>query len=422
MSAYTVGRKRLGVLIAALCLLLVRHPMSIVSGAAQGGGCGPSMQGVDRLKADLGLDNALANRANSLASSALKNGQSPAPKDVQSLTDDSLDGLNDAGDQLDQAAGEIGKQLDTMNLPRQQRLWTKGVSDMKAARTTFRSALRQDPIARGQNLSLSPSGVGPRTLYEAATSYETSVQDLGNIADQSGFQEIGQRNWIEQGKPDTPPPPNPGPDPWQEWLKRLRAQQARIRNNVNGLNAAQALRAGQFQQAQQNVADMQKALQEAQGLANQLGQMAALCNQAVNQRPSQGSQSKPPQGGQGSSTTPSAATPAAGGGGGGGALIGGVLVAGAAVGGYALYKAMECAEPDMSDSTACGSGSCSACVRMIEKLVPYCDCAEQKHPNEASGVSAACRSSLAEMRSIKAYYRCDVPVLFSPVPESAIVR
>ena len=419
MSAYVVGRKRLLVLIAALCLLLVGHPLSVVSDAAQGGGCGPSMQGVDRLKADLGLDNALANRANSLASSALKNGQQPAPKDVQSLTDDSLDGLNDAGDQLDQAAGEIGKQLDTMNLPRQQRLWTKGVSDMKAARTTFRSALRQDPVARGQNISLSATGVGPRTLYEAAASYETSVESLGSIADQSGFLEIGALGRVIQGAPDTPPPPNPGPDPWQEWLRRMQAQRARIRNNVNGLNAAQALRAGQFQQAQQNVADMQKALQEAQGLANQLGQMAALCNQAANQRPSQGSQSKPPQG---SPTTPSAATPAAGGGGGGGALIGGVLVAGAAAGGYVLYKAMECAEPDMSDSTACGGGSCSACVRMIEKLVPYCDCAEQKHPNEASGVSAACRSSLAEMRSIKAYYRCDVPVLFSPVPESAIVR
>lgn len=397
------------------------------------------MQGLDRLNADLGLDNSLANRANSLASSALRSGQSPPPDATQSLKEDSLDGLNDAGDQLDQAVGELGKQLDGMNLPRQQRLWSKSVSDMKAARTTLKSALRQDPIARGQKIgSLSPTGVGPKTVYEALTSYQSSVENLGGSPisfDQAGQVDSGsliganQGGWMDMGKPagisygnkDTAPPANPEPDPWQEWLRRLRAQQARIRNSVNGLNAAQALRAGQFQQAQQNAAEMQKALQSAQNLANQLGQMVAACNQAMNQRPSQNSPSTQPKGGQ---SAPATAAAAAGGGGGGGALLAGALVAGAGAGGYALYKlkASECKQPEFqSDLTACGNGSCSGCVRTGEKLVPWCDCLEQKHA-EASGLSAGCRDYLAQMRDIQSYYRCDLPASFSPIPETAVIR
>lgn len=418
MSINVVRRKGLISLIAMLCLLPIRHPGTVVSGASQGSGCGPSQQGVDRLRADLGLDNSLANRANSLASSALRNGQAPPPTETQALTEDSLDGLNDAGDQLDQATSEISKQLDSMDLPRQQRVWSKGVSDLKTARTTLRSALRQDPIARGQRIgSLSPTGVGPTTVYEAAANYQNAADNFGSIigSDQGGWMDIAKgQGRVGVGSADTNPPPNPGPDPWQEWLKRLQAQMARIRNSVNGLNAAQALRAGQFQQAQQNAGEMQKAMQSVQNLANQLGQMASLCNQAANQnqRPPQNNPSTQPQGGQGGGTGTS--TVAKAGGNGAKMLVGGTLaVAGVAAAAVVLSA---CKEPSMSDATGCGNGNCSACVAMIEKLVPYCDCLEQKHPNEAGGLSATCRDSLAEMRSIRSFYRCEPAVNFTPIP------
>jgi len=421
MSVYRAGRKSLAALIAVICLLLVRPPMTVLSKASQGGACGPSMQGADRLRADLGLDGTLANRANSLAASALRSGQPPPPNQIQSLTEDSLDGLNDAGDQLDQAAGELSKQLDAMNLPRQQRLWSKGVTDMRTARTNLRSALRQDPIARGQKIgSLSPTGVGPRVMYEAASSYQNSVENLGSIADQSGFVELGQKNWIEQGKPDMTPPPNPGPDPWQEWLRRMWAQQTRIRNNVNGLNAARALQAGQFQQAQQNAADMQKAVQNAQNLANQLSQMAAACDQAAkNQQSSQSNQPAQPKGGQGGSGAGTVA------GGAGGAAKGLLVVGGlgvAAAGGYALYKSTsECTEPtNGQDVNRCLNGSCSACASWLENFIPYCDCVEQKHPEEVAGLASVCRDAANLAR--QAARECLVPKPITPVPAPAVVR
>jgi hypothetical protein len=86
------------------------------------------------------------------------------------------------------------------------------------------------------------------------------------------------------------------------------------------------------------------------------------------------------------------------------------------VGAYALYKASACKEPDMSDAVACGNGSCSACEAMIAKLVPFCDCGEQKYKDEAAGLSAACRQSLADMRALRAQYRCEPPPRFTPVP------
>ena len=435
MSVSHASRKGLVALIVAMCLMPLSHPTAVGSGAAQGGGCGPSTQGLDRLKADLGLDSGLANRANSFASSALRNGQPPDPNALKSLTDDSLDGLNDAGDQLDQAVSELSKQLDGMNLPRQQRLWSQSVTNLKTARTTLKSALRQDPVARGQKIgSLSPTGVGPTTLYEAASSYQSAVENLGGSTisfdqagqtgsmirpDQNGWMDVAKgQGQISNGSPDTAPPPNPAPDPWQEWLKRLRAQQARIHNSVNGLNAAQAMRAGDFRQAQQNAAEMQKAIQGAQNMANQLGQMVAACNQAMNQRPSQSNQPSQPTGTQAAA---SRGAPVGGGGSGAGAAVAGVVIVGAGVGGYALYKAYQCKEPDVqSEETSCLHGSCSACRAAMEKLVPYCDCAEKQHP-EAGGLGDLCRQAVAQMQNAERL-GCDLPTNFSPIPAPAAIR
>jgi hypothetical protein len=433
MFSYADGRKGLVALIAVLCLLPVRVPTAASSStvAWQGAGCGQSMQGADRLSADLGLDNALASRVSSLVESATGSGQPPPANQIQSLTDDSIDGLTDAGDQLDQAADEIGRQLGSKDLPRQSRAWSRGVGDMRTARTSLRSALRQDPIAPQQRIgSLSATGVGPRVLYEAAAGYQSSVENLGSIADQSGFREIGQKNWIAQGQADTMPPQNPLPDPWQEWLRRLQAQQARIRNNVNGLNAARALQAGRFPQAQQNAADMQKAVQAAQNLADQLGQILAPCSQSnQNQQQARSTQSSQPQG-QGVPTVRGTGVAAPGvaassGGGGAGALKGGLAIAGAAgaaTAGYVIYKGMSvCADPQVS-FTACGNGSCSACVAAFEALVPYCDCLEEKHPDDATGLAAACRQSLSDMRQVQSYYSCLAPTPSTPSPASASVR
>lgn len=433
MSTIVAGRKGLVAVIAVLSLLPVPHPGAVLSGASQGGGCGPSLEGVNRLNADLGLDNSLANRANSLASSALKNGQAPSPDQTQALAEDSLDGLSDAADQLDQATDEISKQLEELKLPRQQRMWNQSVSDMKTARGILRSALRQDPVARGQRISsLSATGVGPKTVYEAATNYQSSVENLGGSpisfdqagqtsslirGDQNGWMDTAKgQGQVLQGAQDARTPANPGPDPWQEWLNRLRAQQARIHNSVNGLNAAQSLRAGDFQQAQKNVAEMQKAMQSAQNFANQLSQLAALCNQLANQRPQQNNPSTQPQGTQ--IARPPVSTPKnSGGGNGGKLLVGGVVAAGGvAAAAIALTKASSCTEPSTSDLTTCSTGNCSACVAWGEKLVPWCDCLEQKHPNETGGTSAVCRDYLAQIKQLKAAYRCEPLPNFTPLP------
>ncbi len=411
MSTYVDGRKGLVAVIMVICVLLAPHSTSAVAGAVSGSAasqsaaCGPSMQGVDRSRADLGLDNALANRTNALAASARRAGQPPPANEIQSLTEDSLDGLNDAGDQLDQAAGEINKQLESMNLPRQQRAWTQGIDKMKSARTNLNTTLRQDPVARCQRIgSLSPTGVGPKVMYDAAGNYQSAVDGLNAIADQGGFVELGQKNWIAQGKPDTPPPPNPGPDPWLEWLKRLQAQQARIRSNIHGLNAARALQAGQLQQAQQNATDMRQAVQDIQNLANQLGQLASLCNQAVSNR--QQPQSSQASGGG------AAAGASAGGGGAGGAVLLGLGLVGAGVGGYALYKASQCPVPPVtSDYSACASGNCNVCVRMSREVATYCDCFEAKGQTPSGNYCSELRRAIDDLAAA-----CMVPKAYTPLP------
>jgi len=414
MSSDVVSRKGLVVLMALLCVVLSRHPTSARSepgpGLVQVAGCGPSMQGVDRLKADLGLDNALANRANTLAAQARQAGQPPPVNQVQSLTEDSLDGLKDASDQLEQAADHVGKQLDSMNLPRQQRAWGKALDDMKKARTKIHYPTRQE-LTSG---STSAVGIGPKVMYEAANDYQGAVQSLNEIAGQNGFVELGQKNWIAQGQPDTAPPPNPGPDPWQEWLRRMQAQAARIRNNINGLNAARALQAGQFQQALQNASDMRQNVADLQNAANQLSQLATLCNQAAAGQSSSGGGSAP------------AAAAATGGSGAGGAVLGVLLAGGVAAGAYGYYqKQQECADPGTAtaDYNSCViQKNCNACLRWLTTIQPYCDCIEQKHPEQVAGVSQTCKTLVSVVRQVQAERGCLVPLNYTPLPGASISR
>ncbi len=384
-------------------------------------GCGQSMDALNRLKADLGLDRALADRMNSLAEAARGSGQPPPASQLDSLAEDGLDGLTDAGDQLEQAAEDIGRQLEQMQLTRQHLAWNRGVRQLQTARTNLRYVTRPGSLGAGRaSGSLSPTGVGPQWIAEAAGAagdVGSAAENLNRIALDGQFNNLGGVG-IQQGARDMNPPPNPAPNPWDEMWRRLQAQQARIRNNVKGLNAARALQAREFQQAQQNTNDMRQAVQQAQDVADQLGQLAALCNQAQQQQ-AQNAQPQP------ANTPPpaQAAAAAKGGMGAGTQAALGLAAAGAAAGGVVLYQvAQACKEPDYQSSfQACASGSCGGCAAMIETFLPYCDCVEQKHA-EAAGVGALCRQARDVIREAEYLYGCLVPRQMTRIPGAAIRR
>ena len=415
-----VSGKALVVSIALSCLLPGRpSPEASDAPATWQAGCGQSMDALNRLQADLGLDRALADRINSLTEAARGSGQAPPASELESLAEDGLDGLADAGEQLEQAADDIGSQLQEMNMARQHTAWSRGVQRLRTARTNLQKVARPGSIgARRAIGSTSATGVGPQWIAEAAGAagdVGSAAENLNRIALDGQFNHIARgAASIQQGAADTNPPPNPGPDRWQEMLKRLQAQQGRLRNNLKGLNAARSLQGRQFQQAQQNSSEMQQAMQEAQGFADQLGQMAALCNQA-NQQQQQQQQQQPAQ----SNPAPPAQAAASGGGGMGAAL--GIAAAGAAAaGGYALYAASAtCTAPDwQANYNACSSLNCGACRAAYEQLVPYCDCVEEKHPEEAAGVGSICRDVVAALRQTEQY--CLAPAFSTPVPQPAI--
>jgi hypothetical protein len=419
MPAPFHGRKGLVALLAIICLLPGSPPTAASSGPvieAPWQGCGVSAQALDRLRADLSLDNTLANRADSLATAGLGSGQPTPANELQSFTEDNLDGLGDASEQLEQVTNEISQQLEEMKLPRQQRAWSQGVEKLRTARTNLRYVTRPGSLSGGRIGSLAVTGVGVRMMTEAATAatdYGTAAAQVNDIARDANFMDMGRPAGIQQqGRPDMDPPPNPLPDPWQEWLRRMQAQQARVRNSVSGLNAARALQGNQFQQAQQHAANMKTAIQEAQRLANQLGQMAALCNQPnVNQsRPV----NQP-------ATAVGPKTPASSAGGGMSAVAKGSLFAaglgGAAVLAVAASQAAEvCTEPDQSKLPSCLSGNCSSCVALSQEFAKACDCLERK--GDVAGICGDFR------RDIEAFRRefCLVPESLTRVPKPAIKR
>ena len=412
------ARRGLALLISLFCLIPGRPPTEASSvPASWQGGCGQSTDALNRLQADLGLDRALADRMNSLAAASRGSGQPPPANQLDSAAEDGLDGLTDAGDQLEQAADDIGTQLQEMNLARQHTAWSRGVRQLQTARSKLRSVPRPGSAGRPSG-STSATGVGPQWIAEAAGAagdVGAAAENLNRIALDGQFNDVARSPGLQQGAADRNPPPNPRPDPWQEALRRMQAQQARIRNNVQGLNAARAMQARQFQQAQQNAGDMQQAMQQAQGLADQLGQLAALCNQATQQQQqqSQNTQTQPAQ------AAPAQAAAATGGSGMGAAL--GVAAAGAAAaGGYYLYQqsVATCTEPDITASiNACGLGNCGACAQAIEQLVPFCDCVEQQEA-AAVGLGATCRQTAAQIRAIES--QCLAPRMSTPVPQPAL--
>ena len=417
--AHVGARKGLVLLIALFCLIPGRPPTEASSVPAfWQAGCGQSMDALNRLQADLGLDRALADRINSLAEASRGSGQAPPTNELESVTEDGLDGLSDAGDQLEQVADDIGRQLEEMNLSRQHAAWSRGVARVRTARSNLRYVSRPGSIGAGRpSGSTSATGVGPQWIAEAAGAagdVGTAAENLNRIALDGQFNDVARSPGLQQGAADSNPPANPGPDRWQEALKRMQAQQARIRNNVKGLNAARSLQARQFQQAQQNTNDMQQAMQQAQGLADQLGQLAALCNQAMQQQQQQQQQQS-----QSTQSQPAQAAATSGGGGMGAGMIG-LAAAGAAAGGYLLYEAAaaSCGQPP-DPSQGCLNGSCSACAAWFDVVLPYCDCEEEKHP-EAAGLGGLCRQARDLARQAAQY--CLAPPQSTPIPKSAFRR
>lgn len=381
-----VSGKALVVSIALACLLAARpSPEASSVPFAWQAGCGQSMDALNRLQADLGLDRALADRMNSLAEVARGSGQPPPANQLDALTEDGLDGLTDAGDQLEQAADDIGRQLEQMNLTRQHTAWSRGVRELQTARTNLRYVARPGSLGAGRPIgSMSATGVGPQWIAEAAGAagdVGSAAENLNRIALDGQFNDVARSPGIQQGAPDMNPPPNPVPDPWDEAWRRLQAQQARIRNNVKGLNAARALQARQFQQAQQSANEMRQAVQQAQDVADQLGQLAALCNEA--QQQSQSAQPQP------ANTPPPAQAAASKGGMGAGTQAAiGLAVAGGA--GYLAYKyaGSSCAGSP-PDASACyaGRGNAPGCQSALAALDAYCASCGMKRGREANATN-----------------------------------
>lgn len=398
-------------LAAAIICLLPLHLLTLRGTARaepQGGGCGDSLSSLEQLNGNIGMDAGMAGRAQSLAENALQNGRPPTPTEVQQLAEDSMDSLNAAGDQLDQLSNHIGRRLKSGT--QQSRGWTRGVNDMRVARNNLRGTIQRNPgFARPQNLgSLSATGVGPRVVYEAAATYQHSVESLGQIAMDGDFHDMGKgMSAVLDGARDTPPPPNPSPDPWEEWLRRLRAQQALSRNAARGLSSAQALQAQRFQQARQLATQMQEAVQQATDMANQLGQLLGPCasanqsnNNSNNQRGTEARQ--PAQATPAAGTQAAAAAASSGGGmGAGTAAMLGLAVAGGA--GYYAYTQLNpadtCGEvPDVtSNLNACSFGNCGACAAAIDELDSFCICAEGKGETPA-GICGDLRRAANDLR------------------------
>jgi hypothetical protein len=388
--------------VAVACVLPLRLLTADESAApGQAFACGPALSALEQLKGNIGMDTGIATRAGSLAE-GLGTGRPPAPDQIQQLAADSMDSLTEAGTEVEQIAEQMGNRLESSKLPRQARAWKKGLAEVRSARGNLQKAIRREPnFARPQNLgSGTASGVGPRVVYEAADAYQAKIEDLGSIADQSGFQLLGADNGqVFQGPRDTPPPPNPVADPWQDWLRRFRAQQARARNAANGINAARALQLQQLQQAQQLASQMQQAMQQAADATNQLQQMLAPCANA-NANSNQG-QNPARNGSQTGNTSASGKANGAKGGLGGGAKAAIALGVTAPLGYYLYNELYACgAEPTISDADAiaCGQGSCRAC-QSFEQFLPYCECMEEKHP-EDQGICAMVREAVDALYSV----------------------
>jgi hypothetical protein len=151
------------------------------AGLSQSSGCGSAMQGVDRAKADLGIDRNIMNRTRSLVDAAKQSGQAPPPAQVANVTEDSLDSLEDAAGQMDSTAQDIGRQLEALKLTRQARTWGQGVTNLQSARTQFKSAMtKQGWGGKGTRIQAT-SGVGPQWTSSAADSVSQSATELNAI-------------------------------------------------------------------------------------------------------------------------------------------------------------------------------------------------------------------------------------------------
>jgi hypothetical protein len=408
-----VPRWTAGFTMAVVCAIWL-HPRLAASPnppALQGSACGSAVQQLDRGKADVGIDRNIMSRTRTLMDSAQQSGQAPPPSQTDSLTEDSVDSLSDAADQTDAAAQQVGQRLDALKLPRQASSWNSGVSRFQSARSQFMKARQQTRIPGS-------GGVGPQVIYEAANNVAEAGDALNQIGVDGQFVNLEQGNvGVHQGAPDTPPPPNPGPDPLQELMRRLQALNGRMGANASNLNAIRNLAVRNLAQANQHLAGMARQLANADDALQQLAQALSPCLQPSNTAQNNSNQNQNTPSDNGDNATQAAHGISAGA---KLAVIGGVTAGGALAAAAAYKAANPCGQlPSTTDSTytSCVNGlSCSACAAWLDAADPYCSCIEQKMPDQIPG--GTCGQLRDAVQQVRDTGFCRVPATPADLPFS----
>lgn len=226
--------------------------------------CDASLAAVAQLKAKVERDSALATLTGSLTESA-----QPAPAQLDQVESDSLQTLEQAGDEIVQEAERTAEQLRAGRFGSDAETLSRAVKDLREAQSLFRRRAQQRPDAR--------IGGAGRVSYEAVETYQHAIESFGVIRAQSGVQAEGGYR-VVPATPDASPSPNPSTDPKLEGLRALRAHESRARLAALGYRSIGALRARQTAQARQLAGQMRQAAQGAAQAVGDLEQLTAPCN------------------------------------------------------------------------------------------------------------------------------------------------
>lgn len=226
--------------------------------------CAGSLAAVAQLKAKVERDSALATLADSLTDSA-----QPLPTQLDQVESDSLQTLDQAGDEIVQQGDRTAEQLRAGRFESDADSLSRALKDLREAQNVFR---RRRTDAR--------IGGGARVIYEAVETYQHAIESFGVIRAQSAVRAEGGYR-VVPATPDAPPPPNPSTDPRLEGLRALRAHESRARLAALGYRSIGALRARQTAQAKQLAGQMRQAAQSASQAVRDLEQLAAPCHTAA---------------------------------------------------------------------------------------------------------------------------------------------
>lgn len=378
-----IDRLRAGLALVTIVCLLPLPSMSAGRGPAATAAqdCADSMTAFAQLRGNVGMDAGIAGRANALTSAA-ESGNAVRPSDVEDLGDDSLESMDDAADQVEEIGETIGQALNRANLSRQGRAWGEGMKRMRNSRARFSTGYRPK-----RNRPPVKFSTAKPTLYDAAEQFEHAVGELKRIAIDGGFEAMGPSNMVFNVERDRMPTPNPRPNPWDEYLRRLYANEARIRAALNGLNAARALQQRQVQEAKRAAEEMNRAVEDARQATNAVERAVAPCASAEYARPTPQYTPPPPA----APPSSSAADAAVKKGGGGDAFLWGLIGLGivGAGGAYLYQQYYACgAAPQSSSYSGCLSGNCNACKTYLYEISAYCDCVTARGQSAATCTDA----------------------------------